>query len=112
MVFVKPHKKAQKPGIGLYTYEQEKNSTPFAYIAQIVVGAVLASLGVVLGYAQYESPTRSTGGLVTAAVLIVIGIFLAHARAIFWYRRPMEAFKLRHRTHPGRFEICHLKSTI
>jgi len=45
MVFVQPHKKAQKPGIGLYTYEREKNSTPFAYFAQIVVGAVVASLG-------------------------------------------------------------------
>ena len=38
MVLVQPHKKAQKPGIGLYTYELEKNSTPFAYFAQIVVG--------------------------------------------------------------------------
>jgi hypothetical protein len=33
MVLVQPHKKAQKLGIGLYTYEQEKNSTPFAYFA-------------------------------------------------------------------------------
>jgi hypothetical protein len=49
MVLVQPHKKAQKPGIGLYTYEQEKNSTPFAYFAQIVVGAVVASLGMVFG---------------------------------------------------------------
>jgi hypothetical protein len=30
MVLVQPHKKAQKQGIGLDTYEQEKNSTPFA----------------------------------------------------------------------------------
>jgi len=49
MVLVQPHKKAQKPGIGLYTYELEKNSTPFAYFAQIVVGAVVASLGMVFG---------------------------------------------------------------
>jgi hypothetical protein len=49
MVLVQAHKKAQRPGIGLYTYEQEKNSTPFAYFAQIVVGAVIASLGMVFG---------------------------------------------------------------
>jgi hypothetical protein len=87
MVFVKPHKKAQKPGIGLYTYEQAKNTTPFQYFAQFVVGALVALLGIMFGYAKYESPTRSTSALITAAVLTVIGIFWAHAGAIFWYRR-------------------------
>ena len=87
MVTVKLPKTAQKQGIGLYSYEQTKNTTPFQYFAQIVVGTVVAMLGTMLGYAQYQSPTRSTGGVVTSAVSIVIGIFMAHAGAIFWYRR-------------------------
>jgi hypothetical protein len=69
-------KTARKHGIGLYTYEQEKYTTPFQYFAQIVVGTVVASLGIALGYSQYHSATRSTGGLITSGVLIVIGIFL------------------------------------
>jgi hypothetical protein len=78
----------QKPGIGLFTYAQEKNATPFGYFAQTVVGTVFASLGIILGYDQYESPARrSTEGPITAAAFIVIGIFIAHAGAIFWYRR-------------------------
>jgi len=86
-VSVKPRKK-EKPGIGLYTPEQDTNATPFGYLAQIVVGAVFASLGIMLGYDQYESPVRrSTEGLLTAAAFIVIGIFIAHAGVIFWYRR-------------------------
>jgi hypothetical protein len=35
-------------GIGLYTREQEKYTTPFAYFAQIVVGAVVFFCGVLL----------------------------------------------------------------
>ncbi|MGA8313520.1 MAG: hypothetical protein WB755_26085 [Terriglobales bacterium] len=87
MASVKHSKKAPKEGIGLYTYEQAKNTTPFQYFVQIVVGSVFALLGTALGYTQYQSPTRSTGGFVTSAVLIVIGLFMGHAGAIFWYRR-------------------------
>ena len=88
MAPVKHSKKAPpKQGIGLYTYGQEGNTTPFQYFAHIVVGSIFALLGTVLGYVQYQSPTRSMGGLVTSAVLIVIGIFMGHAGAIFWYRR-------------------------
>jgi NhaP-type Na+/H+ or K+/H+ antiporter len=85
---VKPYKREQKRGIGLYTYEQAKNTTPFQRFAQVTVGTVFVLLGMMLGYDQYESlARRSTEGLISAAALIVIGIFLAHAGAIFWYRR-------------------------
>lgn len=85
---MKQHKTAQKQGIGLFTYEQEKNATAFDYFAEIVIGTIVVSLGITLGYfLLYQSPTRSTEGLLTSAMLIVIGIFFAHAGAIFWYRR-------------------------
>jgi protein-S-isoprenylcysteine O-methyltransferase Ste14 len=84
---MKPHKQTSKHGIGLYTYEQAKNTTPFQYFAQIVVGTIVALLGIMVGISQYQSPTRSTGWLVTSAVAIVIGTFMAHAGVIFWYRR-------------------------
>ena len=87
MVLVKPTKKTQKPGIGLYTYEQAKNTTPFQYFAQFVLGTLVALLGITFGYAKYESPARSTGALIGPALLTVVGIFWAHAGAIFWWRR-------------------------
>jgi hypothetical protein len=87
MVFVKPHKKAQNQGIGLYTYDQSKNTTPFQHLGLLVVGTLVALLGTVLAYAEYQSPVRSAGGLIGAAFLIVVGIFWAHPGAIFWYRR-------------------------
>ncbi len=84
---MKPHKRTSKPGIGLYTPEQEKNTTPFQYFAQIVVGTIVAVSGVVLAYAKYQSPNPHTPGLIAYAALVVIGIFMAHAGIIFWYRR-------------------------
>lgn len=77
----------QKQGIGLYTYEQEKNVTPFQYFAHIIVGTIVALTGAMLGYAQYRSPTPHTWGYIGGVALIVIGIFQGHAGAIFWYRR-------------------------
>jgi|KBSMisStaDraftv2_1062788.scaffolds.fasta_scaffold2220595_1 hypothetical protein len=87
MVFVKPHKRVQKQGIGLYTYDQSKNTTPFQYLGVLVGGTLVALLGIAFAYAQYQSRVRSTGGLIAAAFLIVVGIFWAHPGAIFWYRR-------------------------
>jgi len=84
---VKPRKTAQREGIGLYTYEQEKYVTPFQYFAHIVVGTIVASSGAMLGYAQYQSRTPRTLGFIGSAALVVIGVFQAHAGAIFWYRR-------------------------
>jgi len=39
------------------------------YFAQFVVGTLGALLGIMFGYAKYESPTRSTSALITAAVI-------------------------------------------
>ena len=58
-----------------------------ARVAQIVVGGIVALLGIIVGIVQYQSPTGSTGWLLTSAVAIVIGTFMAHAGVIFWYRR-------------------------
>jgi hypothetical protein len=80
-------KKPSKQGIGLYEYWQVKNTTPFQYFALVVVGTIFASLGIVIGYVQYQSPTRSAGWIVASAVGIVTGIFTAHTGVIFWYRR-------------------------
>jgi putative flippase GtrA len=78
MIPVKSPKTAQKQGIGLWTYEQEKNTTPFQYIAQIVVGGVFVLIGIAFGCVRYW---------LASPMMIVVGIFVAHAGVIFWYRR-------------------------
>lgn len=41
-------RKLLRPGVGLYTYSQERNTTPFQFAAQIVVGAIIFLVGLVL----------------------------------------------------------------
>jgi hypothetical protein len=84
---MKTQKTAAKLGIGLYTYEQAKNTTPFQYFAQIVVGAAVVLTGAIVVYALLQSRTAHTWGLVASSILILMGIFMAHAGLIFWYRR-------------------------
>jgi hypothetical protein len=95
---VKPkHKRSGDEGIGLYTAEQEKNTTLFAYFAQIVIGGVVlvsgvAYLAVVLGVRhkealQFGSPETHLYGFAVALAIIAVGIFFAHAGVIFWARR-------------------------
>jgi hypothetical protein len=87
----------ERKGIGLYTYEQIKNTTPFQYCAQIVVGAIVASVGVLLLYhmtalrsdevRMFGSAEAHIWGWVAGFAIVVIGLFQAHAGVIFWARR-------------------------
>jgi formate hydrogenlyase subunit 3/multisubunit Na+/H+ antiporter MnhD subunit len=88
---------AEKGGIGLYTHEQEKNTTAFDYFAKLVLGSLIAALGGLLLYhgrtvhgeeiRKYGSADTNIRGWVWSLVLIVIGLFVAHAGLIFYLRR-------------------------
>ncbi len=96
-------RKILRPGLGLYTYLQERNTTPFQFAAQIVVGAIVFVVGLVLlssiwevrarEISAYGSASSHFGGFAASAAMLLIGIFLAHAGAIFYWRR----FKLHRR---------------
>jgi biotin transporter BioY len=89
--------KETNDGIGLYTREQVKNTTPFQYFAQIVVGTVVFACGLVYLVTifnlrsretiQFGSPEPHLYGFLVAAAVIVVGIFMAHAGLIFWASR-------------------------
>jgi hypothetical protein len=68
------HKETLKPGIGLYSFEQAKNTTPFQYLAQIIVGVIFVGLGIAL---------TLIGMRLFGIAIIVIGAFFAHAGVIF-----------------------------
>jgi len=88
----------ERKGIGLYSHEQAKNTTAFQYLAQIVVGTIIASLGGLLLFhrmtvsseemiRKYGSAQTSIWGWVGSLAVVVIGMFMAHAGVIFYARR-------------------------
>ncbi len=91
------NRESNRRGVGLYTGEQVKNTTPFQYFAQIVVGAVVCITGLMVAYSLYEaraveilrygSPDSHVWGFIAAGVLVVIGVFMGHACVIYWWRR-------------------------
>lgn len=78
---------AGRQGIGLYSYEQSKNTSPFQYFAQIVGGTIIAALGGVLVHDKISGAETNTWGWVGSLAIVVIGIFMAHAGLIFFFRR-------------------------
>jgi hypothetical protein len=99
----------ENQGIGLYTREQEKNTTPFQYFAQIVVSAVVFLCGVLFLVGIFDhrrqetihfgNPESHLGGFVAAVAIIVVGTFMAHAGVIFWSRRVCIRPKKRSQRH-------------
>jgi hypothetical protein len=89
--------KGKGKAIGLYTAEQEKNTTPFDYFASIIIGGVVLFCGalylvIIFGLRHKETLQFGTAephlyGFVVAFAIIAVGIFMAHAGVIFWGRR-------------------------
>jgi amino acid transporter len=94
-------------GLGLYTWRQVKYSTAFSLTATIIVGAVVALLGVggaVQQISEYRAEQQqfgqaslNVGPCLAAAGFIAVGVFFAHAGVIYWCRR-----LFRRKRHPGR----------
>lgn len=92
-----PQTRAERSGIGLYSYEQIKYVTPFQYFAQIVVGTFVACMGAFLLY--YEAINRGDEirkygaarghfwGWLAGCAILAIGAFMAHAGVIFYSRK-------------------------
>jgi len=103
----------RKQGIGLYTYEQAKNTTAFQYFAQMVIGAIVAAMGLLLLLCRIivlQDEVRShrpSGGhvwnWVCTIALIIVGVFMGHAGAIFYGRRVWRAAsRLRRSLHTSK----------
>ena len=88
---------SERKGIGLYTYEQEKNTTAFDYFGEIVVGLIIASLGGLLVYLcvivrteeiqKYGFAETHLWSWSGSLAVVLIGLFMAHAGLIFYGRR-------------------------
>ena len=86
--------KLRKKGVGLYSYDQTKYARPFDYFGQIIVGVIIAALGVLILYfelveSKEQSLFRRCARLacVPGFVFFVIGMFIAHAGVIYWTKR-------------------------
>jgi hypothetical protein len=99
----------EEKGVGLYTYEQTKNATPFQYLAQIIVGTIVASGGGLLLYhmmslrsdevRMYGSAETHIWGWAVSLAIVIIGLFQAHAGGIFWVRRIAERISFVRKAH-------------
>lgn len=81
----------KKPrNIGLFTWRQVRNETPFTFLAEILIGLVLIGCGVMLCILSYDS-WKDSGSFVGPGLfglgLILTGIFQSHAGVIFWVRQ-------------------------
>lgn len=84
-------------GIGLYTAEQVRNTTPFQYFGGIVVGVVVCATGGLLlcrvvtirqmEIRDYGVAQPHVGAWIGSVAVVLIGIFMAHAGVIYYARR-------------------------
>ena len=89
--------KEKHRGIGVYSYEQTRYSTPFGLFVVVVIGFAFGlrgavGLGMVLAAREMESlkfgrADPHVWGFVYSISTIICGVFLAHAGVIFWMRR-------------------------
>jgi len=87
----------ERRGIGLYTYEQAKNTSPFQFFAQIIVGTIVILVGGLFFYhalsvradeiRHYGAAEMHLWNWVGSLAIVVIGLFMAHAGLIFYARR-------------------------
>jgi len=79
-----------RKGVGLFSYEQERYTTAFQYFAQIVIGAVFATVGGLLVFQAMTmriDDVRTSGDWISGIIMILTGVFVAHAGAIYYTRR-------------------------
>jgi len=84
-------------GIGLYTYQQERNTTPFQFAAQIVVGLIVALIGLLLVWGVWQTRRQEIsaygradshfGSFAFSVALVMVGVFMGHAGIIFYWKR-------------------------
>jgi hypothetical protein len=89
--------RSDRKGIGLFSYEQERYTTPYQYFAQAAVGTFIAALSLLLLFHEvaalsdesrkYSWDAARLWELIPGLAGIVIGLFMAHAGIIFWMRR-------------------------
>lgn len=76
--------------LGLFSWRQVRNETPFTFLAEIIVGCIFLACGIVLckfSYDSWHEETRLIGLGLFGIGLALTGIFQAHAGVIFWFRR-------------------------
>ena len=90
-----------RDGIGFYSYAQIKYVTPFQYLPQLLVGALITCMGLLLLYfvtsarseeiKRYGAAQLHFWSWLGTGAMIIIGLFMAHAGLIFYSRKVSDA---------------------
>ena len=101
----------RKRGLGFYSYEQTKYSTPLGLTGCILIGTVVTLTGIgflvavlndrEIEKARFGSPEAHVWGFVYSIVFIISGLFIAHPGVIYWSRRFSEHLKKRRGNKAG-----------
>lgn len=91
------HQDLRKGGIGIYSYDQIKNTRPIGRIGAMLIGAAWILAGVANIYKlelertferrAFGSATLHLMGFVLSVSLIAGGIFCAHVGVIYYWRK-------------------------
>jgi hypothetical protein len=74
-------------GYGLFAAFKRDSTTALQYFVCVVIGLSMLLLGVEMIWLRIHRGPDPLWGVFDAVVIIVAGIFVAHAGAIFWFKR-------------------------
>ena len=87
----------EKRGIGIYSYDQNKNMKPVGYAGAILIGAFYLCWGLSRLYGTimfrraetkaFGSPEPHVGAFIVAFSMVIFGAFLGHAGLIYYWRK-------------------------
>ena len=76
-----------KRGRGLFGAFRRDSTTPLQYMAAIVIGISMVLLGAEMIWLHIHRGPDPLWSVLDAVVIIVAGIFVAHAGVIYWFGR-------------------------
>ena len=87
----------EKRGIGIYSYDQNKNMKPVGYAGAILIGAFYLCWGLSRLYGTimfrraetkaFGSPEPHVGAFIIAFSMVIFGAFVGHAGLIYYLRK-------------------------
>lgn len=81
----------KKRGLGLFSWQNDNQDNALTYTAGIIVGVIFLLIGSALVASEvYQVGNKHLtdwGVIISGITCLLVGVFLAHAGVIYWWRR-------------------------